>query len=704
MDKDNNRNKKPGGSKNNGDFNIFNLLILGLVFTVLVNMGVNSIFTKKMEEISYDSFVTLVKEDLVKSVQVKDDRYLIELKEDVKKGTVEGIIYSGSKDVGTFISNLMLEQLEKSESVQRASEEIINRDIDLRIELISNLSVILARSAAISDEPMEPKTFYTGAVYYPEIIDLMLSKNVNFRRPIADTNPVMTFVVDWVLPFGFIYFLFYLVMRSMSKRMGSGGSGFMNIGKSSAKMYNMEKKTGITFDDVAGQEEAKESLTEIIDFLHHPEKYAEIGAKQPKGALLVGPPGTGKTLLAKAVAGEANVPFFSLTGSEFVEMYVGVGASRVRDLFKTANQHAPCIIFIDEIDAIGKSRDNQIGGNDEREQTLNQLLSEMDGFDTSKGIVILAATNRPEILDKALLRPGRFDRRVIVEKPDLAGREAILLVHARKVKLDEDVSLKQIALATSGAAGADLANMINEAALRAVRLGRNKIKQEDLMEAVEVVIAGKEKKDRILSMKEKRLVAFHEVGHALAAALQKNTQPVQKITIVPRTMGSLGYVMQMPEEEKFLMTKEEFLSEITVLLGGRAAEEIMFNTSTTGASNDIERATKMARSMVAQYGMSDTFGVMGLESIQSRYLDGRPVATCSSETEAERDKEIKKILDSCYEKAVTILRENKEVITAIAEFLLKKESISGEEFMTILKEQKPDFVERKPEEPEDKKE
>ncbi len=551
---------------------------------------------------------------------------------------------------------------------------------------------------------MEPKTFYTGAVYYPEIIDLMLSKNVNFRRPIADTNPVMTFVVDWVLPFGFIYFLFYLVMRSMSKRMGSGGSGFMNIGKSSAKMYNMEKKTGITFDDVAGQEEAKESLTEIIDFLHHPEKYAEIGAKQPKGALLVGPPGTGKTLLAKAVAGEANVPFFSLTGSEFVEMYVGVGASRVRDLFKTANQHAPCIIFIDEIDAIGKSRDNQIGGNDEREQTLNQLLSEMDGFDTSKGIVILAATNRPEILDKALLRPGRFDRRVIVEKPDLAGREAILLVHARKVKLDEDVSLKQIALATSGAAGADLANMINEAALRAVRLGRNKIKQEDLMEAVEVVIAGKEKKDRILSMKEKRLVAFHEVGHALAAALQKNTQPVQKITIVPRTMGSLGYVMQMPEEEKFLMTKEEFLSEITVLLGGRAAEEIMFNTSTTGASNDIERATKMARSMVAQYGMSDTFGVMGLESIQSRYLDGRPVATCSSETEAERDKEIKKILDSCYEKAVTILRENKEVITAIAEFLLKKESISGEEFMTILKEQKPDFVERKPEEPEDKKE
>lgn len=704
MDKDNNRNKKPGGSKNNGDFNIFNLLILGLVFTVLVNMGVNSIFTKKMEEISYDSFVTLVKEDLVKSVQVKDDRYLIELKEDVKKGTVEGIIYSGSKDVGTFISNLMLEQLEKSESVQKASEEIINRDIDLRIELISNLSVILARSAAISDEPMEPKTFYTGAVYYPEIIDLMLSKNVNFRRPIADTNPVMTFVVDWVLPFGFIYFLFYLVMRSMSKRMGSGGSGFMNIGKSSAKMYNMEKKTGITFDDVAGQEEAKESLTEIIDFLHHPEKYAEIGAKQPKGALLVGPPGTGKTLLAKAVAGEANVPFFSLTGSEFVEMYVGVGASRVRDLFKTANQHAPCIIFIDEIDAIGKSRDNQIGGNDEREQTLNQLLSEMDGFDTSKGIVILAATNRPEILDKALLRPGRFDRRVIVEKPDLAGREAILLVHARKVKLDEDVSLKQIALATSGAAGADLANMINEAALRAVRLGRNKIKQEDLMEAVEVVIAGKEKKDRILSMKEKRLVAFHEVGHALAAALQKNTQPVQKITIVPRTMGSLGYVMQMPEEEKFLMTKEEFLSEITVLLGGRAAEEIMFNTSTTGASNDIERATKMARSMVAQYGMSDTFGVMGLESIQSRYLDGRPVATCSSETEAERDKEIKKILDSCYEKAVTILRENKEVITAIAEFLLKKESISGEEFMTILKEQKPDFVERKPEEPEDKKE
>ena len=459
----------------------------------------------------------------------------------------------------------------------------------------------------------------------------------------------------------------------------------MGVGKSNAKMYNMENKTGITFKDVAGQEEAKESLNEIVDFLHNPAKYTEIGAKQPKGALLVGPPGTGKTLLAKAVAGEANVPFFSLSGSEFVEMFVGVGASRVRDLFKQASAKAPCIIFIDEIDAIGKSRDNQMGTNDEREQTLNQLLSEMDGFDSSKGLVILAATNRPEILDKALLRPGRFDRRIIVEKPDLKGREDILKVHAKNVKLSEDIDLHAVALATSGAVGADLANMVNEAALRAVRMGRKVVIQEDLMEAVEVIIAGKEKKDRILSAAEKRIVAFHEVGHALATALQKNTQPVQKITIVPRTMGALGYTMQMPEEEeKYLMSKAEILDQITVFLAGRAAEEIVFNTQTTGASNDIERATDLARSMITQYGMSDKFGMAGLESIQSRYLDGRAVSHCSEETKTAIDNEIVSVLKERYKIAVELLKENRDALDKIAEFLISKETITGEEFMQIF--------------------
>ena len=431
----------------------------------------------------------------------------------------------------------------------------------------------------------------------------------------------------------------------------------MGIGQSNAKMYNVENATGVTFADVAGQEEAKESLDEIVDYLHNPSKYLAIGAKQPKGALLVGPPGTGKTLLAKAVAGEAKVPFFSLSGSEFVEMFVGVGASRVRDLFKQASAKAPCIIFIDEIDAIGKSRDNQISSNDEREQTLNQLLSEMDGFDSSKGLVILAATNRPEVLDKALLRPGRFDRRIIVEKPDLKGREDILRVHIKHVKTEPDINLHEMALATSGAAGADLANMVNEAALRAVRCNRKTVSQEDLMEAVEVIIAGKEKKDRILSEKEKRIVSFHEVGHALATAVQKHTQPVHKITIVPRTMGSLGYTMQMPEEEeRYLMSKDEIVDQITVFLAGRAAEGLVFNVQTTGASNDIERATSLARNMITQYGMSEKFGMAGLESIQNKYLDGRNVSNCSEETKTDIDKEVVRVLKECREKAFNILK------------------------------------------------
>lgn len=459
----------------------------------------------------------------------------------------------------------------------------------------------------------------------------------------------------------------------------------MGIGKSNAKMY-VEKTTGVTFRDVAGQDEAKESLQEVVDFLHNPGKYTGVGAKLPKGALLVGPPGTGKTLLAKAVAGEANVPFFSLSGSAFVEMYVGVGASRVRDLFKQAQQMAPCIIFIDEIDAIGKSRDSQLGGNDEREQTLNQLLAEMDGFDTNKGLLLLAATNRPEILDPALLRPGRFDRRIIVERPDLKGRVDILKVHAKDVRMDESVNLEEIALATSGAVGSDLANMINEAAINAVKHGRHAVCQADLFEAVEVVLVGKEKKDRIMSQEERRIVSYHEVGHALVSALQKDSELVQKITIVPRTMGALGYVMQTPEEEKFLNTKKELEAMLVGLLAGRAAEEIVFDTVTTGASNDIEKATKVARAMITQYGMSEKFGLIGLESIQNRYLDGRAVMNCGEATAAEIDSEVMQMLKVAYDEAKRLLLENREALDKIAAFLIEKETITGKEFMQIFHE------------------
>lgn len=468
------------------------------------------------------------------------------------------------------------------------------------------------------------------------------------------------------------------------KRMGGGAMG---VGKSNAKVY-VEKQTGVTFKDVAGQDEAKESLQEVVDFLHNPKKYSEIGAKLPKGALLVGPPGTGKTLLAKAVAGEAKVPFFSLAGSDFVEMFVGVGASRVRDLFKEAQKQAPCIIFIDEIDAIGKSRDTRYGGNDEREQTLNQLLAEMDGFDSSKGLFILAATNRPEVLDKALLRPGRLDRRIIVDKPDLKGRIDTLKVHSKDVLMDDTVDLEAIGLATSGAVGSDLANMINEAAIAAVKDGRNVVSQKDLFEAVEVVIAGKEKKDRILSREEKRTVAYHEVGHALITALKKDAEPVQKITIVPRTMGSLGYVMQVPEEEKYLMTKDELMARLVTLLGGRAAEEIVFDTVTTGASNDIEKATQMARAMITQYGMSEKFGLMSLETVENKYLDGNARLNCSDETAAIIDEEVKDLLKRCFEEAKQLLSENRDVLDEIAKFLYEKETITGKEFMKIYREVK----------------
>ena len=525
------------------------------------------------------------------------------------------------------------------------------------------------------------KKYYTGVVKDDQLSDKLYKAHVEYNAKIPDTtSAVMLQLLGTFLPVACLVALIIWTTKRMSK-----GGGMMGIGKSNAKMY-VEKQTGVTFKDVAGQDEAKESLQEVVDFLHNPGKYTSVGAKLPKGALLVGPPGTGKTLLAKAVAGEAKVPFFSLSGSAFVEMYVGVGASRVRDLFKQAQQMAPCIIFIDEIDAIGKSRDNQMGGNDEREQTLNQLLAEMDGFESNKGLVLLAATNRPEILDPALLRPGRFDRRIIVEKPDLKGRVEVLKVHSKDVKMDETVNLEEIALATSGAVGSDLANMINEAAINAVKHGRNAVCQSDLFEAVEVVLVGKEKKDRIMSQEERRIVSYHEVGHALVSALQKDAEPVQKITIVPRTMGALGYVMQTPEEEKFLNTKKELQAMLVGLLAGRAAEEVVFDTVTTGASNDIEKATSVARAMITQYGMSEKFGLIGLESIQNRYLDGRPVSNCGQQTASEIDEEVMKMLKDAYEEAKQLLRDHRQSLDRIAAFLIEKETITGKEFMEIFHE------------------
>ena len=525
------------------------------------------------------------------------------------------------------------------------------------------------------------KEYYTGRMNDDQLVEKLEKAKIDFNQEVPDTTSaiVAQYAMN-IIPLVIFIALIVWMTRKMSK-----GGGMMGIGKSNAKMY-VEKQTGVTFKDVAGQDEAKESLQEVVDFLHNPGKYTSVGAKLPKGALLVGPPGTGKTLLAKAVAGEAKVPFFSLSGSAFVEMYVGVGASRVRDLFKQAQQMAPCIIFIDEIDAIGKRRDTQMGGNDEREQTLNQLLAEMDGFESNKGLVLLAATNRPEILDPALLRPGRFDRRIIVERPDLKGRVEVLKVHSKDVKMDETVDLEAIALATSGAVGSDLANMINEAAINAVKNGRNAVSQADLFEAVEVVLVGKEKKDRVMNQEERKIVSYHEVGHALVSALQKDSEPVQKITIVPRTMGALGYVMQTPEEEKFLNTKKELQAMLVGMLGGRAAEEIVFDTVTTGASNDIEKATSVARAMITQYGMSEKFGLIGLESVQNRYLDGRPVMNCGQETASEIDHEVMKMLKEAYEEAKKLLSEHRESLDKIAAFLIEKETITGKEFMKIFHE------------------
>ena len=533
-------------------------------------------------------------------------------------------------------------------------------------------------------------TYYTPYLPDSNLLPMLNEAGVEYTgTEDSSGSAILEFILVYILPFALIWILMGFFMR----RIGGGSGGMMGIGKANTAT-NMSRATGVTFADVAGEDEAKESLTEIVDFLHNPQKYVQIGAKLPKGALLVGPPGTGKTLLARAVAGEAKVPFFSLSGSDFVEMFVGVGASRVRDLFKTAQQNAPCIIFIDEIDAIGKTRDTRYGGNDEREQTLNQLLSEMDGFDASKGVLVMAATNRPEILDKALLRPGRFDRRVIVDKPDLKGRIAILKVHAKDVRMDDSVDLEAIALATSGAVGSDLANMINEAAITAVKRGSQVVSQKDLLEAVEVVLVGKEKKDRVMNQKERRIVSSHEVGHARISALQKDSEPVQKITIVPRTMGALGYVMQTPAEEKFLNSKEEILNMVVMALGGRAAEELVFNSVTTGASNDIEQATAYVRNMITMYGMSEEFGLMALETVENQYLDGRRVLNCADATAAQIDQVVKETLKKCYEQAKQLLSENREVMDHLAEFLIKEETITGKEFMEIFHKYRLEQMER----------
>ena len=575
----------------------------------------------------------------------------------------------------TLFSNILM----NATTQEITYDEFVEMVQDNKVEAVEFTSTQINIKPKEQPTTLFDITYYTGLLNDEELIPLLKEHKVEFNGEIPDSKGmILEIILVYILPLLLVLGMFSMVTRKISK-----GGGMMGVGKSNAKVY-MDKETGITFKDVAGQEEAKESLQEVVDFLHNPGKYTEIGAKLPKGVLLVGPPGTGKTLLAKAVAGEAKVPFFSLAGSDFVEMFVGVGASRVRDLFQEAQKNAPCIIFIDEIDAIGKSRDSRFGGNDEREQTLNQLLSEMDGFDTSKGILILAATNRPEILDKALLRPGRFDRRVIVDKPDVKGRLEVLKVHSKNVLMDDTVDLDEIAMATSGAVGSDLANMINEAAILAVKNGRKHVSQADLFESVEVVIAGKEKKDRVLSAKEKKTVAYHEVGHALVTALLKDAEPVQKITIVPRTMGSLGYVMQVPEEEKFLMTKDELMARLVTFLGGRAAEELVFDTVTTGASSDIEQATNIARAMVTRFGMSEKFGLMALETIESQYLEGRSMLNCGEETASQIDGEVMAILKECYEKAKALLSKNRGVMDALAEYLYEKETITGKQFMEIF--------------------
>ena len=646
-----NRNNNRGGKngKNSNLRGVMTLIAWALVLTVAFQYFTaynnNAANKSSSHEIKYSDMISMVEKDQVKELLFKDSTIYIT--------PVDGYTYTEEKDENSKIEPKSYTQ---------------SKDSKL--------------------------TLYTAYLSNDELLPLLKAHKVSYTGYYeAEMNPILMLMINYILPVIIMVGLFMLLMRLMSKSGGGGFGGIGSVGKSNAKVY-MEKSTGVTFKDVAGQDEAKESLEEIIDFLHNPGKYTAIGAKLPKGALLVGSPGTGKTLLAKAVAGEAGVPFFSISGSDFVEMFVGVGASRVRDLFKEAAKVAPCIIFIDEIDTIGKSRDASKfgGGNDEREQTLNQLLAELDGFDPSKGVIVLGATNRPEVLDKALLRPGRFDRRITVDRPNLAGRLATLQVHTRNIKLAEDVNLEKIAQATAGCVGADLANLVNEAALRAVRKGRRAVNQDDLLVSFELVIAGSEKKGTVITEEEKRIIAYHEVGHALVAAKQKNAQPVSKITIVPHTQGALGYTLHLPEEEKFLMSREDILTEIRTLLAGRSSEEVVCNTMTSGAANDIERATEMARNLVARFGMCEEFDMMALGSVQSQYLDGGYSMTCAQETYAAADRETIKILRQCHEEAKQILRENRELLDKIAAYLLKKETITGQEMMAIIEGRDPETV------------
>lgn len=641
MNENNNGSQQGGPNDNNNNNNkkprqpIMLFVLFALIAMFITSLLYSSAGSSTTEAITYTKFLKLVEEDQVKSVVFDGDQINIKLTKDAS--------YKSKS--------------QKSQMQAQLYKESTGQDLTM--------------------------TYYTAYIADEDLLPLLKAHNVEIDGEIADSTAVIIYnVLSFVIPI----VLLWILMSFLMKRMGGGAMG---VGKSNAKVY-VEKSTGVTFKDVAGQDEAKESLQEVVDFLHNPQKYTAIGAKLPKGALLVGPPGTGKTLLAKAVAGEAGVPFFSLAGSDFVEMFVGVGASRVRDLFKEAQKAAPCIIFIDEIDAIGKSRDSRYGGgNDEREQTLNQLLAEMDGFDTSKGLLILAATNRPEVLDKALLRPGRFDRRIIVDRPDQKGRLETLKVHAKDVSMDETVDLDALALASAGLVGSDLANIINEAAIIAVKHDRKFVNQKDLFEAFELVaVGGKEKKDRVMSDKERKIVSYHEVGHALVSALQKNTEPVQKITIVPRTMGALGYTLQTPEEEKFLETKDELLAKITTFMGGRAAEQLVFESPTSGASNDIENATSIARNMVTRFGMSDKFGMMGLATVENQYLEGRASMTCGEQTAALVDQEVLRIVTECYDKATALLKENREVLDHISDYLYEHETITGKEFMKIFRQLK----------------
>ena len=693
MNSNQNNNRGKGGGNKRNMTAIVSILLWALVLTLLVNLATSRLQQANSVEVSYGQFRQLIMQDAVESVVMSSGKYTFTLK--------EGYSLSVGED-GEVTVRTPEEGGQDSQAAQTPQESGTTGgvlDLPLLDGTAPQQQPVQSQNQAQSAGGRESLVYFCAPITQASIRDddlvsLLEEHGVTNFGPeyVEPINPILSVLLSWVLPMVLIMVVFSLLMRGMAGKMG-GGIG--NLGKSNAKVY-VERKTGVTFKDVVGQDEAKESLVEIIDFLHNPQKYTEIGAKLPKGALLVGPPGTGKTLLAKAVAGEANVPFFSISGSDFVEMFVGMGAARVRDLFKEANKMAPCIVFIDEIDTIGKSRDNRMGGNDEREQTLNQLLAEMDGFDPTKGVILLAATNRPEVLDQALLRPGRFDRRIIVDRPNLAGRLATLQVHTRNIRLAEDVNLRKIAIATAGTVGADLANLVNEAALRAVRLGRKAVNQEDLLAAFELVIAGAEKKGSVLSEFEKKLVAYHEVGHAMVAYRQKHAEPVSKITIVPHTQGALGYTLHLPEEDKHLHTRDELLAQITVSMGGRVAEELVLHTMTNGAAQDIQDATGIARNMVAMFGMSDEFGMMALASRRSQYLDGGYGIDCAQDTAAAMDRAVRDLIDACYKKAVEILSHSREDMDKVVEYLLEKETITGAEMVAILEGRDPALADNFP--------